>query len=143
MILDRGDHRVRVEIPALGKGTHVISDRDFLSTLAYGEGEGISWKKLLQYHEDILGNNFIVPDLIIFLDLPVDLGLSRTLKKQDGKKEYFDTVERMVRIQHAYRTIIKNRRITNTIEIVELNAHTDEKTLQSHIWQHVAPKLFT
>ena len=32
MTFDRRDHRVRVEIPALAKGIHVISDRDFPST---------------------------------------------------------------------------------------------------------------
>lgn len=138
MIFDRSDHRVRVEIPALGRGIHVVSDRDFLSTLAYGEGEGIAWKKLLEFHQDILGVNFIAPDCIIFLDVPPEVGLLRNQRKQGGGKEYFDTQERATKTRDSYRTILKNPRITNTIHIVEIDGTLEPETVHAIVWKYVS-----
>lgn len=137
MIFDRNDHRVRVEIPALGQGIHVISDRDFLSTLAYGEGNGISWKKLLEFH-DILGARFIAPDLIVFLDVPAGVGLSRVQKKQGGKKEYFDTEELLGKIRGAYRAILKNPRITNTIHVLEIDGTMGPQAIHMLVWKIIS-----
>lgn len=101
-MFDRHDHRVRVEIPALGQGKHIISDRDFLSTLAYGAGEGLEWKHLIRMHYEILGKDFIVPDLILLLDVPSEIGLARTAKKHESGKEYFDNLEKQKKIRNAY-----------------------------------------
>lgn len=138
MIFDRSDHRVRVEIPTLGQGIHVISDRDFLSTLAYGESEGIAWKKLLEFHYDILGTHFIVPDLLIFLDCPVEIGLSRIQKKQSGKRDYFETEERLIRIQRAYRTILKNPRITNMMHVLEIDGALEPEIVHALVWKYAS-----
>lgn len=101
-MFDRHDHRVRVEIPALGEEKHVISDRDFLSTLAYGANEGLDWRQLLALHEEILGKDFVVPDSMLLLDVPPEIGLARTAKKHDGGKEYFDTLKKQKKIRNVY-----------------------------------------
>lgn len=131
-MFDRHDHRVRIEIPALGEGKLVISDRDFLSTLAYGAGEGLDWKHLLSMHEEILGKDFIVPDLILLLDVPLEIGMARTLKKQGGKTEYFDAPERMTRIRNAYLEIVKQSPTSN-LRIVMIDGNRDEKTAHNEI----------
>lgn len=137
MIFDRHDHRVREEIPTLGKGIHVISDRDFFSTLAYGSADGIDWRHLLQIHEEILGENFILPDLVLLLNVPVILGLERTLDKQAGKKEYFDTPERMTKIKQTYYEITGDPVLSSSMAIVKIDGSRDKDMVERTIWQIV------
>ncbi len=135
-IFDRHDHRVRLEIPALGQGKYVVSDRDFLSTLAYGLGEGLDWKRLLSMHYEILGKDFIVPDLILLLDVPLEVGLERTLKKQGGKTEYFDDPERMTKIRNAYLEIVKQPPLSD-LRIVMVDGSRDEEIVHREIMDNV------
>lgn len=137
MIFDRHEHRVREEIPTLGNGTNVISDRDFFSTLAYGSADGIDWRYLLQIHEKILEEHFILPNLILLLDVPIELGLERTLDKQAGKKEYFDTPERMTKIQQTYYEIIKDPALSRSMAIIKIDGSRDKDTVEHKIWQIV------
>jgi len=135
MIFDRYYHRVCEELPALNNGVHVVSDRDFFSTLAYGAGDDIPWRTLLSAHEDILANEFIVPDGVIFLDIPIDRALSRTLKKQAGRREYFDTEERLQKIRHAYDHVRQDPIIKETVPIFTYDATVSADSLHESIWQ--------
>lgn len=131
-IFDRHDHRVRVEIPALGQGKYVVSDRDFLSTLAYGAGEGLDWKHLLSLHYEILGKDFILPDLTLLLDVPLEIGMARTLKKQGGATEYFDDPARMTRIRNAYHEVVKEIPKSDLLVTV-IDGSSDEETVHGEI----------
>lgn len=102
MIFDRYHHYVDTIIPQLEQGVCVVADRGFLSTLAYAAGDDLSWQPLLQAHEEILGEMFIMPDLLFIIDVPVEIGISRTMAKQQGKKDYFDTEERLTNIRQRY-----------------------------------------
>ncbi len=130
-IFDRHDHRVRLEIPSLGQGKHIISDRDFLSTLAYGAGEGLDWKHLLSMHYEILGKDFIVPDLILLLDVPSDIGLVRKKGQPGGGMEYFDTLEKQKKIRNAYLEIVKQLR--HDLRIVTIDGNRNEETVHEEI----------
>lgn len=141
MIFDGRDHRIRVEIPALKSGTHIVSDRDRYSTLAYGAGEDLDWKALLLAHEDILGKDFIVSDLTILLDVPVSVGLARTLAKQAGKREYFDTQDRITKIRNAYLEIAEVPEIKEKMRIVKIDGSRDETTVHQEVWKMVQPLL--
>jgi len=76
----RAQH-VRQKIsPALERGAVVISDRFAESTLAYqGYGRGLDIRSLWQITEFATGG--IMPDLVIYLDIDVRIGLAR--KKSD------------------------------------------------------------
>lgn len=138
-IFDRHDHRVRVEIPALGQGKNIISDRDFLSTLAYSASEGVDWHHLLlmRTHYEILGKDFVVPDLIFLLDVPPETGLARTAKKHKGRKEYFDDLEKQKKIRNAYLEIAENSSlISSDLRIVVIDASRDEAMVHHEIMAH-------
>jgi len=62
--------------PGLDGGTTVICDRYTASTVAYqGYGRGLDLSRILQLNEMATGG--LVPDLIVLLDLPPQVGLSR------------------------------------------------------------------
>lgn len=142
MIFDREDHRTRTEIPALQKGTHVISDRDYLSTLAYGSGGELDWKELLKMQLGYIGYNFIAPNVIFLLDIPVELGLERTLKKQEGKKELFDEKERLLKIQDTYYAVIAHNVILKHSKVFVIDGNKTEDVICQEIWK-IAEPLFT
>ncbi|MDP3956609.1 MAG: hypothetical protein Q8P97_01265 [bacterium] len=120
MIFDRYQHRLW-ESERLEKGICIISDRDFFSTLAYGAAEGLSEAKLLVWHEEILGDRFIVPDCVLVFDVPVIVGLQRTMKKQGGKQEHFDEPVVMDRIRENYSRFIERPDFKESMRIEKIN----------------------
>jgi len=80
-LADRAQHMQEVIMPALERGKLVLCDRHTDSTLAYqGYGRGIDLG-LLRSLNDIASQG-IRPDLTLLFDCPVEIGLSRTAKRQ-------------------------------------------------------------
>ncbi|MBI3671330.1 dTMP kinase [Candidatus Azambacteria bacterium] len=93
-IEDRKEHLEGDIMPALKSGAVYICDRYFLSTLAYGMAEGLSFDDLMADHEEILSNEFIVPDMMLVIDTPVEIALARLKSKKSEKDlEYFERKE--------------------------------------------------
>jgi dTMP kinase len=81
MVAARRDHIVQTVGPALGRGQWVVSDRFSDSTVAYqGYGRGVNLGAIERLHEFAIGD--VRPDLTVVLDLPVDIGLGRSLARQ-------------------------------------------------------------
>jgi dTMP kinase len=68
---DRMDHVASVVVPALVRGNTVVSDRYYLSSLAYQALScDLAWLREI--------NRFAIrPDLTVFLSVPVDVGMAR------------------------------------------------------------------
>ena len=98
---DRLAHLKEFIIPNLEKGINVISDRYCFSTIAYGMSEGVSRGELIDLHKDILGNNFTVPDLTIFIDLEAEKAIKR-IDCRNGECGYFEREDKLRRIRQAY-----------------------------------------
>jgi dTMP kinase len=80
-LADRAQHIHEVIIPAIEQGKVILCDRHTDSTLAYqGYGRGIDLR-LLRSLNDIASQG-IKPDLTFLFDCPVEIGLSRTLRRQ-------------------------------------------------------------
>jgi dTMP kinase len=98
---DRLDHMAQTVLPLTAAGTHVISDRNKLSSLAYQSLDApLDWVKEL--------NRFAPePDLLIFLDVPPDAALKRL---QIGRhvREIFEEKEKLEKIDANYRRLIKS-----------------------------------
>jgi len=140
MIFDRREHRKK-EAVILSGGTHLIGDRDLLSTLAYGAGEGLDWRELLQAHSDILGELFFMPDLIMILNVSVSEGLKRTLEKQKGKKERQDDAGLQQKIKKAYHEITEDAGIQKHCRIVAIDGIQEKKAVHQTIMDIVKPLL--
>ena len=98
---DREKHLKRTVEPALRKGKIVISDRYLFSSLAYGS-LNVSLKKLKE-----LNKNFLLPDLVFFLNVKADDCLKR-IKKRGEKIHLFEEKEKLRKVYQNYQLILKN-----------------------------------
>jgi dTMP kinase len=152
---DRADHTKRIIIPAIKKGHIVISDRYVHSSLAY-QKSGMAKAFTRDWLEKI--NKYAInPDLVIFLDVSPEAGLSRIGKWQrihDDK--FFEDIETQKRIRDAYHEVLslnkpqtglfeknllpntsrskaKASKAVNGIAIVAVDASLDQDTIQNTI----------
>lgn len=82
-VTDRRFHVEKYVLPALEKGVHVLCDRYKYSTLAYQMAQGLDFDELLA-----LQHGLPVPDLVIMLDCPGDVGHKR--RAAAGALDSFD-----------------------------------------------------
>jgi dTMP kinase len=108
-LADRAQHVQEVILPAIDAGKIVLCDRYTDSTLAYqGYGRGIDLDLLRQLNA--FANRGLQPDLTLLLDCPVELGLSRTARRQSdadrtqGREDRFEreTVEFHERVRAGF-----------------------------------------
>jgi dTMP kinase len=92
---DRAMHMERTILPALERGDVIISDRSYLSTLAYGEALGldVSWLE---------GVNapFVKPDLLILALPPLTVCLERLGGRSE--RDLLETDSLQARVHRAY-----------------------------------------
>ena len=99
----------RVIKPALNKGLWVLADRFELSTFAYqGGGRGLDLQMIEQLSSFSLDG--FAPNLIIFLDVSPELGLSRVLKRGAADRIERESLVFFTAVYNAYREKIKSMR---------------------------------
>lgn len=90
----------------------VISDRFCTSTFAYQTMglTGEKRKKMLNWLFELTYKaNLPKPDIVILLDLPVEISISR-LKALSHKKDYFENKTRLTAIRNSYLKIAKQQK---------------------------------
>jgi dTMP kinase len=85
-----------VVAPALSSGKIVVSDRSFLSSLAY------QWEAQWLWFDTVLDVNksaiqWVLPDIVLYMDIPVDIALARTFdavwdKWEKMGKDFFEKI---------------------------------------------------
>jgi dTMP kinase len=155
---DRADHTKRMIVPWLKKGYIVVSDRYTYSSLAYqksGMDKPFSSDWLLD-----INKYAIQPDLIVFLDITPELGLSRIGKGQRIRDDkYFEDIEKQRRIRQTYHellhqkkpdhsllqrnllstdssAIFKESTLNNTV-ILTIDASQNQETIQNMLFDKV------
>ncbi len=92
---DRMDHLQSTIIPRLEEGTHVISDRYYLSSFVYQSLElELDWVRGLNQH-------CLRPDLTILLDVPVRVCKAR-MQQERRHLELYEDEETLKRIRQNY-----------------------------------------
>lgn len=100
--------------PLLGKGEFVILDRYFDSTTAYqGYGRGIDLTQVEAINRMAVGD--IVPEKTFFLDIPVDVAMSRRNLETADRME-LNTIEFYEKVRNGYLAIAKKERRFVTID---------------------------
>lgn len=102
-VKNRAWHVKNVINPSLNKRKVVISDRYFLSTIAYGSSQDIDIDVTMKMNAE-----FPHPDLIIILDVPVQLALARLHKRNEERglaNEQFETEQLLNKADATYRTL--------------------------------------
>jgi dTMP kinase len=77
-------------------GCHVLTTRYYFSSLAYNSGNEAQESLVKQ-----LNSNFPNPDLVIYLDLPVEIALDR-LGERKEMKEVYETEEKLIKVSKNY-----------------------------------------
>ena len=119
--------------PALREGKVVICDRFADATLAYqGYGRGVDLAWIEEIHARTMEN--VKPDLTFLLDLPVEEGLRRALKRMEKhlvKEDRFEreTLEFHRRVREGYLILARNE----PRRIIVLDGMKEEKTLHREI----------
>jgi dTMP kinase len=83
---DRAQHTEQSIGPALEEDGIMILDRYYWSTAAYQGARGANVKEVLEHNE----TSFPIPDLILLLDLPVEIGQKRIRVRGDQPNSFED-----------------------------------------------------
>ena len=81
---DRKQHVDDVITPALERGTHVVLDRYYFSTMAYQGASGFDVQELRERNESFAPK----PDILLILDLEVETALQRIGHRGDQANEF-------------------------------------------------------
>lgn len=119
---DRLVHLKEFIIPNLQKEINVVSDRYCFSTVAYGMSEGVPQKELMDLHSVILGEDFIIPDLTIFVDLEVEEAVKR-LNCRNDECGYFEKEEKLRPIRKAYLDLYGDEELRTKFNIKLVNSN--------------------
>jgi len=84
--------------PALARGALVLSDRYFLSTVAYQGARGLDAARLLDQSEA----EFPLPDLALLLVLPPDVGLARVAARGGTPEPAFERADFLSRVRAIF-----------------------------------------
>jgi len=113
---DRIHHVQEVIRPALNEGSIVICDRYVYSSVAYQGARGIDPRDILSWNRSFA----VRPDVIVLLEVPVDLALSRIRAGREKAATPFEIRENLEAVDRIYRSltdpIIKRVRGVGRIE---------------------------
>jgi dTMP kinase len=98
---DRREHVARVIEPALAAGRWVITDRYFLSTVAYQGARGLDWRAILASSE----REFPAPDAALIFELPVAEGLARASARGGPAEPVFERADYLERVAAIFAAI--------------------------------------
>lgn len=100
---DRADHLHNVILPALAAGRIVVSDRHYLSSVAYQSlGVEMAWV-------ETLNSRFRRPDLTFYLDISPTVGLARK-QRQGNAAERYEKAALLERVRANYLAAIAHAR---------------------------------
>lgn len=130
---DRADHLQNTIIPALYAGHIVISDRHYLSSVAYQ-----SLRADMAWVESI-NAGFYRPDLTLFLDIAPAVGLARK-QRQGAAAERYEKAALLERVRANYLAAIAHARAAGE-RVETLDAAQPIEAVQAAIKGLVAPLL--
>lgn len=124
-VRDRLYHLEKIVIPELNQGCTVVTDRYWLSTLAYGIAAGIDKSELIKLHENILKDKFILPDITFITDVATDIAARRIRKKHEEKTLFEKDIPFLKNVRFAYIDLRIHGEFEN-IYLVDGNRSVDE-----------------
>ena len=95
---DRREHMREVVEPALADGRIVLSDRSYLSTVAYQGARGLDPAKILADSEA----EFARPDVVLLFDVSAREGLARVHARGGESEPVFENLEFLERVSRVF-----------------------------------------
>ena len=134
----RCDHMQQVILPALQRGTWVICDRFTDSTIAYqGFGRGHGDQAMLTKIETLI-EQFVtqLPELTLWLDLPVSEGMARANKRSAADRFEQQAMDFFTWVHTGFSTLARSH--PERIQRIDASGSTDE--VSARIWQAVVDR---
>lgn len=131
----RADHLQQVILPALQRGAWVICDRFTDSTIAYqGYGRADGAQRVLAKIDSLIAQ-FIspLPELTLWLDLPVLEGMARAGKRSKADRFEQQATNFFTRVHHGFSMLAMQH--PERIERIDASGSSDE--VGGRIWQTV------
>ena len=138
MFAARCDHMQQVILPALQSGKWVICDRFTDSTVAY-QGFGRAYgDATVRRKIDMLIEQFVVqlPELTLWLDLPVLDGMARANKRSAADRFEQQATEFFTRVHQGFSTLASEQ--PERVKRIDASGTADE--VGARIWQTVQEK---
>ena len=124
MFAARNEHIQNKILPALEKGTWVLSDRFSDASYAYqGGGRGLSIERIAQLEAWTLQD--FVPDMTLLLDLSVELGMSRVENRGEKDRIESEAMDFFNRVRQTY--IDRSKQYPDRIKLID-SSQTPEHT---------------
>lgn len=103
--------------PAITLGKTVVSDRNWLSTVAYQSAEGVDTKNIYTLAK-LATEEFFQPDLLIFIDVTNQTRVQRIQARGGHEKDYFDGLgqDYFTKVRDAYLQHLKQVKNSVIIE---------------------------
>lgn len=101
---DRREHVATVLRPGLAAGAIVLTDRYFLSTVAYQGARGLDVEQLLAQAEA----EFPLPDLVLLIDVDPERGLERIAGRGGIAEPAFENSRFLAEVAAIFRTLTRS-----------------------------------
>jgi dTMP kinase len=98
---DRREHMREVVEPALAAGRIVLSDRSYLSTVAYQGARGLDPAEILTESEAA----FVRPDLVLLFTIPAKEGLARVHARGGEAEPAFENLGFLERVEAIFESL--------------------------------------
>ncbi|CAK1233750.1 Thymidylate kinase (Tmk) [Fructobacillus cardui] len=131
----RREHLVQTVQPAIAAGKVVLSDRYLDSSLAYqGGGRELGVDRIAELNA--FATQGQLPDLTIYLDLPVEVGLERIFANRKGKIDRLDEEELSFHqtVRQTYLELVEK----SPERIKQVNANQDVQAVIEKVKQVLA-----
>ena len=134
-LADRTQHVAEVIRPALARGAVVLCDRYADSTLAYqGYGRGLDLRLLRDLNQHATGG--LMPNLTLFLDVPVQEGLRRA-RSEGPDRIGGEVLAFHMRVSEGYKRLT----LAEPDRIRTLDAAVSLSEVIAAAWAAIAPRL--
>jgi dTMP kinase len=133
LMADRAHHVQTAIKPSLAQGFIILCDRYYDSTISYqGYGRGMDLEQIAQINR--IATNGLQPDLTLWFDLDVKMGLSRAkqVSGQPDRMERLD-LEFHQRVADGFRELAEQERD----RIVRIDASQNPEQIQLQIQSHI------